>query len=64
MVVLASQFASQNCLGCYSKLNMDSKFHAGIATHLLQIIKIAVYLEYYIIIIATQLLQIATQFMI
>ena len=33
-VGLASQFAIQNCLGCYSKLNLDSKFHAEAATHL------------------------------
>ena len=31
---LASQFATQNCLGCYSKLNLGSKFHAEVATHL------------------------------
>ena len=30
---LASQFASQNCLGCYSKLNLGSEFHAEVATH-------------------------------
>ena len=33
-VRLASQFASQNYLGCYSKLNLGSKFHAEVATHL------------------------------
>ena len=37
IVGLASQFATQNCLGCYSKLNLGSKFHAEIATHLPQI---------------------------
>ena len=31
---LASQLATQNCLGCYSKLNVGSKFHAEVATHL------------------------------
>ena len=34
IVRLASQFATQNCLSCYSKLNLESKFHAEIATHL------------------------------
>ena len=34
IVRLASQFATPNCLGCYSKLNLDSKFHAEVATHL------------------------------
>ena len=36
IVGLTSQFASQNqnCLGCYSKLNLDSKFHAEVATRL------------------------------
>ena len=29
-----SQFASQNCLGCYSKLNLGCKFPAEVATHL------------------------------
>ena len=31
---LASQFATQNCFGCYSKLNLGSKFQTEIATHL------------------------------
>ena len=31
---LASQLATQNCLGCYSKLNLSSKFHAEVAAHL------------------------------
>ena len=31
---LTSQFATQNCLSCYSKLNLGSKFHAEVATHL------------------------------
>ena len=31
---LVSQFATQNCLDCYSKLNLGSKFHADVATHL------------------------------
>ena len=26
-----SQFPTQNCLDCYSKLNLSSKFHAEIA---------------------------------
>ena len=30
---LALQFATQNCLGCYSKLNLGSKFLAKVATH-------------------------------
>ena len=34
IVKLASQFATQNCLGCYSKLNLGSKFHAEVETHL------------------------------
>ena len=33
-VGLASQFASQNCLSCYSKLNLGSKFLAEVASHL------------------------------
>ena len=31
---LASLFATQNCLGCYSKLNLSSKFHAEVVTYL------------------------------
>ena len=31
---LVLQFTTQNCLGCYSKLNLGSKFHAEVATHL------------------------------
>ena len=34
IVGLTSQFATQNCLGCNSKLNLSSKFHAEVATHL------------------------------
>ena len=34
MAGLVSQFATQNCLGCYSKLNLVSKFHAEVAIHL------------------------------
>ena len=30
---LASQFTTQNCLGYYSKLNLDSKFHSEVATY-------------------------------
>ena len=26
--------ATQNCLSCHSKLNLGSKFHAEVATHL------------------------------
>ena len=37
IVVLASQFATQNSLGCYSKLNLGSEFHAKVATHFLHI---------------------------
>ena len=33
-VGFALQFASQNCLGCYSKLNLGCKFHSEVATHL------------------------------
>ena len=33
IVGLATQFVTQNCLGCYSKQNLDSKFHAEVATH-------------------------------
>ena len=33
IVGLASQFASQICVGCYSKLILGSKFHAEVATH-------------------------------
>ena len=52
IVVLKSPFATQNYLGCYSKLNLDSKFHAEIATHLP--INNTVHLEHFIIIVATQ----------
>ena len=31
---LASQFATQNCIDCYSKLNLGTNFHAKVATHL------------------------------
>ena len=34
IVWLASLFVVQNCLGCYSKLNLCSKFYAEVATHL------------------------------
>ena len=34
IVGLASQFATQNCLGSYLKLNLGSKFHAEVVTHL------------------------------
>ena len=34
IVGLVSQFANQNCLGWYSKLNLRSKFYAEVATHL------------------------------
>ena len=30
----ALQFATQNCLACYSKLNLGGKFYAEVATHL------------------------------
>ena len=33
IVGLASQFTTQNCLCCYSKLNLVDKFHAEVATH-------------------------------
>ena len=43
---LASQFATQNCLHCYSKLNLGSKFHAEIATYLHHIkLRTLIYLE-------------------
>ena len=29
-----SQFDTQNCLGCHSKLNLGSEFHAEVITHL------------------------------
>ena len=35
IVGLALQFATHSCLGCYSKLNFGSKFHAGVATYYL-----------------------------
>ena len=34
IVGLASKFATQNCLPCYSKLNLGSKFDAEVTTHL------------------------------
>ena len=34
IVRLTIQFATQNCLGYYSKLNLGSEFHAEVATHL------------------------------
>ena len=34
IVGLASQFATLNCPGCYSKLNLNSEFHAEVATNL------------------------------
>ena len=37
VVEFASQFATQNCLACYSKLNLGSKFNAEDAIHLPQI---------------------------
>ena len=37
IIGLASQFVTQNCLGCFSKLNLGSKFHAEVATHLFHI---------------------------
>ena len=30
---LALKYASQNCLGCCSKLNLGSKFHSEVASH-------------------------------
>ena len=32
IVRFALQIATQNCLDCYSKLNLASKFHAEVAT--------------------------------
>ena len=64
-VWLASQFASQNFLGCFSKLNLGSKFHAEVAIYSSPSYKIktSICLEYYYItIIAIQLQQTATQF--
>ena len=29
----ATHFLSQNCLGCFSKLNLGRKFYAEVATH-------------------------------
>ena len=34
IVGLASQFATQNCLACYLKLNLGSEFYAEVAIHL------------------------------
>ena len=34
IVGLTSQFSTQNCLGCYSKLDLVSKFLTEVATHL------------------------------
>ena len=34
IVGLALQFATQNCLCCYSNLNLCTKFYAEIVTHL------------------------------
>ena len=34
IVGLASQFVTQNCLSCYSKLNLGSEFHVKVVTHL------------------------------
>ena len=34
IVVLTSQFVTQNCLGCYSKLNLSSTFHTEVTIHL------------------------------
>ena len=53
---LASQFATQNCLGCYPKLNLVSKFHVEVAAHLSHLKLKTLYLEYFIIIVVTQLL--------
>ena len=53
IVRLASQFATQNCHGCYAKLNLDSKFHTKVTTHLPHIKLKALY-TLNIIIIATQ----------
>ena len=33
IVKLALQLVTQNNLGCYSKLNLGSKFHAEVAIH-------------------------------
>ena len=55
-VGLASQFTTQNCLGYYLKLNLIIKFHAEVAIHLSHLKLRTIYLEYYTIIIATQLL--------
>ena len=44
IVGFASQFATQNCLDCFSKLNLASKFHAEVATHLPHIILRAPYI--------------------
>ena len=34
LVGLALQFVTRNCVCCYSKLNLDRKFYAEVATHL------------------------------
>ena len=41
---LASQFATQNCFVCYSKLNLGSKFYAEVATHFPHKIKNTIYI--------------------
>ena len=56
IVRLVLQFAAQNCFRCYSKLNMGSKFLAKVAIHFPHIKSRTL--------IATQLLQVATQFTI
>ena len=57
IIRLASQIATQNCLGGCAKLNLGSKFHVSSPTYK---IKNTLYLEYYTIVIAAQLLQTAT----
>ena len=63
---LALQFTSQNCLDCYSKLNLGIEQISRTSCYSSPSYKIknTTYFEYYIIIISTRLLQTATQFTI
>ena len=78
IIWLALQFASQNCLDCFSKLNLllkivliasqnwiwVAKSRKSCSSFASYKIKNTTYLEYYILTIAIQLLYIVTQFTI
>ena len=65
MVGLALQLTTQNCLGCYSNFDFGWQISRKTCNSSPSYkIKSTMYIEYYITIIATQLLQIATQFVI